>query len=380
MGNGGGGDGNQNYANARASAQPPVGNQQTVAVSCSVLAPRQGMEAWLIQTQESGEAENVLVLQLSLQGGTGNKPTWVPVAFNGNVELQDGNAITQVEILSDTLGDLTIEVAAGQGRSGATGGGTPPARGAPAAGTASGDGNQNYANASASAQPPDGNQQMVAVSCSVLAPRQGMEAWLSQTQESGEAESVLVLQLSLQGGTGNNPTWIPVAFNGNVELQDSNAITQVEILSDTLGDLTIGVAAGQRRSVGAAGGTAPARGAPAAGGAPGTGNPNFPFVKFMTHSAQRGLLQMQVVYGEVKVANRGLQPVLHPASLPGAGPNVLVLQLELVQRPGNWPQQEYRAWFSYGTTAMIFENYRPATEVQILNGQLGDVTAAAQEL
>jgi hypothetical protein len=378
MANGGGGDGNQNYANASATAQPPVGNQQIVSVSCSVLAPSQGVQAWLTQTQESGEAESVLVLQLNLQGGTGNNPTWIPVAFNGNVELQDGNPITQVEILSDMLGNLTIELGSGQSSAVAPAGGTPPAPTC-APDAASGDGNQNYANASASAQPPVGNQQVVAVSCSVLAPRQGMEAWLSQTQESGEAESVLVLQLNLQGGTGNNPTWVPVAFNGSVQLQDGNAITQVEILSDTLGDLTIGVAAGRRRSGAAVGGSPAARGAPAARAVSGTSNPNFPFVKFMTHSAP-GDLQMQVVYGEVMVANPGIQPVLRQISPPGTAPNVLALQLELVQRPGQWPQQEYRAWFHYGVAALIMRYQRPATELLILGGPLGNVTVAAQDV
>ena len=242
-----------------------------------------------------------------------------------------------------------------------------------------GDGNQNYTNASASAQAPVGESQTVAVSCSVLAPSQGVEALLTQTQESGEAENVLVLQLDLQGGTGNEPTWVPAAFNGNVALQDGNAITQVEILSDTLGDLTIPVTPAQSPVGATKGGTPPPPGAPAVGAAPGTGNPNFPFVKFMTHSAH-GDLQMQVVFGEVKVANPGIQPVLQQVSLPGAAPNVLTLQLELLQRPGQWPQQQYRAWFQYGVTAMIMRYQRPATELQILSGQLGSVTVAAQDI
>jgi len=107
------GDGNQNYSNFRASAQAPKDNQQVVDVSGSVLVANQGIEAGLSQTQESGEAESVLVLQLNLQQSSGewpDKPAWVPVAFYGAVVLQDGNPISQVEILSDSLGDLTIQV------------------------------------------------------------------------------------------------------------------------------------------------------------------------------------------------------------------------------------------------------------------------------
>jgi hypothetical protein len=260
-----------------------------------------------------------------------------------------------------------------------------------AGGSSIGGGNVNYSGFSASAGPTSGGQQLVGVSGNVLVPNPGVSASLAQTRESGGSESTLFLALTLSGGASeadDHPAWVPVAFHGPVKLQGGNPVTQVEILSSALGNLTVDVDSarapagvrGSPPSAAAARAAAPASAPAPAGGtdsADDESNPNYKFVHAYTHQFQ-DIMQMLVVYGYVQVANPGLQPVLREAEGGGDG-DTLALELDLWQRPGSWEQKESWAMFNYGVTTMLGQG-TPATRVTIASDTLGGISVPAQPL
>lgn len=102
-----------NYSEYGASVQPPANRQQVVNVSCSVRVASESVQAQLVPIHESGVAESVLVLQLNLkppQQQDDDREFWVRTGFSGPVKIQGGNSVSQVEIASQQLGNLTIQV------------------------------------------------------------------------------------------------------------------------------------------------------------------------------------------------------------------------------------------------------------------------------
>lgn len=236
----------------------------------------------------------------------------------------------------------------------------------------------NYSGFTARAEPPAGGSQRVSVSGNVLVDP-AASASLSQTTESGGSESALFLQLNLSGGGSGDPgIWVPVAFSGPVQLQGSNPITEVEITSDELGDCTVevdspgGGHAASTRASSAGSAAQPGRESGKPGAASDGGESNYSVVQCFTHQFH-GTLQMAVVYGYVRVANPGLQPVLRNASR-GEGGGILALELDLWQRPGPWEQKESWVPFNYGVTLM--QTF--VTETVISSAQLGDLTVPAE--
>lgn len=56
------------------------------------------------------------------------------------------------------------------------------------------------------------------------------------------------------------------------------------------------------------------------------------------------------VHGEVEVPNPGVEPILHRHSPQGIIPEILILDLVLVQRPGVWPRVVVWKNAQYGET------------------------------
>lgn len=69
------------------------------------------------------------------------------------------------------------------------------------------------------------------------------------------------------------------------------------------------------------------------------------------------------VIGDVKVANPGVDPVLHARVPQGINPKILLLNLFLVQRPGIWPQIEVVKQVRYDRTNITYE------QVQVFCGE-----------
>lgn len=67
------------------------------------------------------------------------------------------------------------------------------------------------------------------------------------------------------------------------------------------------------------------------------------------------------ITGEVNVANPGVDPMLVPTEPQGPNPTILMLDLYLCQRPGNWPQ--VLVWKSVRYDKKITNGY---AEVQIM--------------
>lgn len=100
-----------NYCDFTARAGSPSNDGQHVSVSGKVLVDP-GVSPSLSQTEEEGGSESALFLQLNLSDGDGSDgpQVWAPVSFDRQVELQEGNPITEVEITSEQLGDYTVKV------------------------------------------------------------------------------------------------------------------------------------------------------------------------------------------------------------------------------------------------------------------------------
>lgn len=84
-----------------------------------------------------------------------------------------------------------------------------------------------------------------------------------------------------------------------------------------------------------------------------------------------------VVWGMLKIDNPGIRPVLRTALDRQPWPaNTLLLDLELVQKPGDWPRAGI--WFpiEYGVVLGLnpAETSPIPTQVTIANGQIGDAT------
>jgi hypothetical protein len=249
-----------------------------------------------------------------------------------------------------------------------------------AGGSSIGGGNVNYSGFSATAGPAPGGQQQVDVSGNVLVPNPGVRASLAQTSESGGSEKALFLALTLSGGASeadDHPVWVPVSFNGRVKLQGGNPVTQVQILSNAIGNLTVDVDSASAPAPAGPSPAPPQAPASSPAGADDEGNPNYKFVHAYTHQFQ-DIMQMLVVYGYVQVANPGLQPVLREAEGGGDG-DTLALELDLWQRPGSWEQKESWAMFNYGVTTMLGQG-TPATRVTIASDTLGGISVPAQPL
>lgn len=92
------------------------------------------------------------------------------------------------------------------------------------------------------------------------------------------------------------------------------------------------------------------------------------FVAYET--SPTGNITLVHVAGLVRVPNPGVKPVLSYAVPQGPNPNILLLRLDLVQRPGNWPSAIMMKPVMYVGVALR----GPYTQAQITNPQLGDHT------
>ena len=96
-----------------------------------------------------------------------------------------------------------------------------------------------------------------------------------------------------------------------------------------------------------------------------------PYQGFVAYeTSPTGNFTLVHVSGLVRVPNPGVKPVLSFAVPQGINPNILLLRLDLFQRPGFWPSVVVMKPAAYVGVALG----GPYTDAQIVNPQLGDHT------
>jgi len=107
------------------------------------------------------------------------------------------------------------------------------------------------------------------------------------------------------------------------------------------------------------------------GGALKTRGEGSPYRRFFAYEfSPSSNLTLIRVSGQVRVGNPGIQAVLTYAEPQGGNPNILLLRLDLFQRPGFWPEVVVYVPADY--TGISEEG--PYDQVQITNPYLGDIT------
>jgi hypothetical protein len=88
------------------------------------------------------------------------------------------------------------------------------------------------------------------------------------------------------------------------------------------------------------------------------------------HAISSKILVVQVM-GEVLVGNPGIKAVLRYAEPQGINPKIILLRLDLIQRPGVWPQ--IMTWVSAKYVGALMKTGL-YSDAQIINAQLGGLT------